>query len=160
MACHYREGGNPESLIYSVSGRRIITEHNGSNVRCGWAAVGKALGYAFLICFALLLLGYLCICFSIRTSVKKISSQAMKEHPGDRIEALMAYVESETHSLRQRNRAVWALGQIGNARALPTLEKYRTGQSCNHDTTLCQREVVRAIEACNGAFNATAWLSR
>ena len=137
-----------------------MKKSNESKNRSRWANVGRALGYGISICFALLLIGYLCICFSIRSSVKDISAQAVQEYPGDRVESLMAYVESENHSLRQRNRAVWALGQIGESRALPVLEKFRTGKPCNHGTTLCQRELVRAIEGCKGAFNATAWLPR
>jgi HEAT repeat protein len=84
----------------------------------------------------------------------------VREYPGDRIEALMTYVESKNHSLRQRNRSVWALGQIGDKRALPVLEKYRTGKPCDHDATLCQREVGKAIKLCRGSLNATAWLPR
>jgi len=137
-----------------------MSEYDESKCRSRWDAVNRAPAYGLSICFALLLIGYLCICFSIRSSVKDISAQAVQEYPGDRVESLMAYVESENHGLRQRNRAVWALGQIGDSRALPVLEKFRTGKPCNHDTTLCQREIVRAIEGCKGAFNATAWLPR
>jgi HEAT repeat protein len=126
----------------------------------GWASLKRTLFYGALICFTLLLVGYVSICFSIRHSVKQISAQALQEYPGDRIEALMAYVESENHSLRQRNRAVWALGQIGDSRALLTLEKFRTGKPCDHSSQLCQREIGKAIEGCEGSFNATAWLPR
>ena len=128
--------------------------------RSRWAAAKRPLGYGILICFTLLLVAFLCICFSIRSSVKEISAQATQEYPGDRVEALMTYVESKNHSLRQRNRSVWALGQIGDRRALPLLEKSWTGKPCDHSSTLCQREVGKAIKQCKGSFNATAWLPR
>ena len=106
-----------------------MSEHNEPEVKSGWASFKRALRYGALICFSLLFVGYLCICFSIRHSVKEISAQAVKEYPGDRVEALMTYVESANHALRQRrNRAVWALGQIGDSRALPALEEFRTGR--------------------------------
>jgi len=127
---------------------------------CGWAGLKRALLYGALICFTLLFVGYMWICFSIRSSVKEISAQAVTEYPGDRVDALMTYVESANHSLRQRKRAVWALGQIGDSRALPTLEKFRTGKPCDHSSRLCQHELAKAIKACSGAFNATAWLPR
>ena len=128
--------------------------------RSGWAAVKRLVGYGILICFSLLFVGFLCICFSIRSSVKEISAKAVRQFPGDRIEALVAYVESEDYSLRQRNLAVWALGQIGDERALPVLEKFHTGGPCDHDSRLCQGELQKAIAGCKGAFNATAWLPR
>ena len=49
--------------------------------------------------------------------MKDISARATQEYSGDRVEALIAYLQSEEHSLRNRNRAVWALGQIGDDRA-------------------------------------------
>jgi HEAT repeat protein len=137
-----------------------MEKHDKSKSPTGWASFKRALRYGALICFTLLFVGYLCICFSIRSSVKEISAKAVQEYPGDRIEALMTYVESANHNLRQRNRAVWALGQIGDSRALPVLEKFRTGKPCDHDSTLCQGELRKAIKACKGSFNATAWLPR
>ena len=122
--------------------------------------VKKVLVYGTLSCLAFLLAAFVMICFSIRSSVKKISAEATQQYPGDRIEALITYVKSENHSLRQRNRAVWALGQIGDERALPTLEKSYTGGPCDHDSRLCQGELQKAIKLCKGGFNATAWLPR
>jgi len=125
-----------------------------------FAVVKKVLIYGILSCAAFLLVAFVMICFSIRSSVKEITAEATQQYPGDRIEALITYVKTENHSLRQRNRAVWALGQIGDERALPTLEKSYTGQPCDHDNSLCQRELQKAIKLCKGSFNATAWLPR
>ena len=137
-----------------------MSEHDKPKSRSRWAAARRVLPLGLLICFAVLLAGYLLICFSIRSSVKEISARAVQEYPGERVEALMAYVESENHSLRDRNRAVWALGQIGDNRALSTLEKYYTGGPCDHSSYLCQHELEKAIKQCKGTLNATAWLPR
>ncbi len=137
-----------------------MQEGDESKSRSGWAAVKRVFGYGILICFTFLFVGYLWACFSIRSSVKEISAQATQEYPGDRIEALMVYVDSENHSLKQRNHAIWALGQIGDQRALTTLEKFYTGGPCDHDSRLCQGELQKAIKQCKGSFNATAWLPR
>ena len=75
-------------------------------------------------------------------------AQRSHPHPGDDVAALMAYVQSESHSLRDRNYAVWALGQARDARALPVLERYQTGQPCDHDRCLCQGEIAKAIKLC------------
>ena len=124
------------------------------------AIIKKYIVYVTLSCLTCLFIVYLWVCFSIRSGVIDISTEATQLYPGDRIEALIAYVNSEDHSLSQRNRAVWALGQIGDKRALPTLEKSYTGGPCDHDSRLCQRELQKAIKLCEGSFNATAWLSR
>ena len=76
------------------------------------------------------------------------TAQAAHPHPGDDVAALMAYVQSDQHSLRKRNRAVWALGQARDPRALPALEPFATGGPCNHDRQLCQRELEKAIALC------------
>ncbi|MEA3227229.1 MAG: hypothetical protein U9Q07_14865 [Planctomycetota bacterium] len=137
-----------------------MQERDEPKSRSGFAVAKKTFGYGILICFTFLLVAFLCICFSIRSSVKEISTQATEQYPGDRIEALMTYVNSENHSLKQRNRSVWALGQIGDKRALATLEKFYTGEPCDHESRLCQRELQKAIKQCKGSFNATAWLPR
>ena len=124
------------------------------------AKIKKVLVYGFLICFAFLFVAYLWACLSIRAGVKEISAEATKQYPGDMIEALIMYVKSEDHSLRQRNRAVWALGQIGDKRALPVLKQFYTGGPCDHDSRLCKGELQKAIKLCQGSFNATAWLPR
>ena len=125
-----------------------------------FAILKKVLVYGTLSCLALLLILFVMVSWSIRSSVKSICAEATQEHAGDRIEALMAYVNSEDHTLRERNHAVWALGQIGDERALPALERFYTGQPCNHDTSLCHRELGKAIKLCKGGLNLTAWLPR
>jgi HEAT repeat protein len=89
----------------------------------------------------------------IGSGVHAIGDAAVLAHPGDRIPALLAYVESPKHTLRERNRAVWALGQLADARALPVLEKYLTGGDCEHGRLLCQHELRKAIRLCHGGTN-------
>ena len=125
-----------------------------------FAIIKKVLLYGTLICFTFLFIVYIWACFDIRSSVKEISAEATQQYPGDRIEALITYVKSENHSLRQRNRAVWALDQIGDQRALPILTESYTGGPCDHDNLLCQGELQKAIKLCKGSLNATAWLPR
>ena len=124
------------------------------------AVIKKVLVYGTLICFVFLFIFYLWACFVIRWNVKEISAEATQQYPGDRVEALIAYVKSEDQSLRKRNLAVWALGQIGDKRALPVLNQFYTGGPCDHDHYLCQGELQKAIKLCEGSFNATAWLPR
>lgn len=124
------------------------------------ANIKKVIIYGALACFTLLVTVYLWVCFDIRSGVKEISAEAVQQYPGEKVEALITYVDSKNHSLRKRNRAVWALGQIGDKRALPILEKSYTGQPCDHYSRLCQGELQKAIKLCKGGLNATAWLPR
>ncbi|MBN1805623.1 MAG: hypothetical protein JW837_10260 [Sedimentisphaerales bacterium] len=56
------------------------------------------------------------------------------------------------------NRAVRAVGQIGDGRALSVLEKFRSGKACEHDKYLCQREADKAVKFCKGGLTLTSWL--
>ena len=122
--------------------------------------IKKVLVYGTLICFIFLLFAFVMICFSIRSGVKDISAEAAQLYPGERVEALITYVKDENRSLRKRNLAVWALGQIGDKRALPVLTQFYTGGPCDHNSRLCQGELQKAIKLCKGSINATAWLPR
>lgn len=113
---------------------------------CGIVVVGLSILFA----------GFLAICGAIGAGVRNISAEALREQPRDRVLALMVYVESENRSLRDKNHAVWALGQLGDPRALPVLGKYYTGKPCDHSRFLCQKELKKAIEAGKGGFNITA----
>lgn len=125
-----------------------------------FVSLKRVLVYGVLSCLVLILVMFVAVCFSIRSAVKQMSEEATKEYPGNRVEALTAYVISESHSLKKRNRAVWALGQIGDKRALAVLESFYTGGVCDHEKHLCQRELKHAIYGCKGGLNLTAWLRR
>lgn len=87
----------------------------------------------------------------IASGVHAATEAALRDHPGDRVLALVAYVDSPTHTLRERNRAVWALGRVGDPRALPILEKHFTRGNCDHARRLCQYELSKAIKLCREA---------
>lgn len=90
--------------------------------------------------------------------VKKECQKAQKEHAGDCVEALSAFVEDENNTYKERNSAVWALGQLGDRRALPILKKHYSGEECQHDKFLCQYELKKAIKLAEGGFNITHFI--
>jgi HEAT repeat protein len=100
---------------------------------------------AVLIVALLLVAGLAAVKWSIHSDVRDATAMAVQEFPGDGVQALIAVVESEDHPLPARNRAVWALGQTGDSRALPALERYYTGDACDHARRLCQHELKKAI---------------
>jgi len=120
----------------------------------------KWFGYGIAGAGALITLFFLLVSWWIGSAVRSSCSLAMREHDGDQVIALMRYADSSSHSLRDRNRAVWALGNLGDARALPLLEKYYTGSPCDHDRMLCQNQLKTAIELCRGGLNLPALVWR
>jgi hypothetical protein len=112
--------------------------------------------YRGLLVAVLGTLGVLTMSWLIGSAVHAVANAAVAEYGGDRVNALIAYADSPSHSLRDRNRAVWALGQIGDRRALPFLEKQHTGKLCDHDRMLCQHELAKSIRLCRGGVNLPA----
>ena len=96
------------------------------------------------------------ITVAVGVGVRNVADAATREFPGDRVAALLAYADSSSHTLSERNRAVWALGQLGDSRALPILEKSLSGGECRHDRELCQYELTKAIRLCSGGRNVSA----
>ena len=112
--------------------------------------MGATMRLAMGIAAGLLLSGFMFIEGLIGVGILRVSHKAMAQSRGDRIEALISLVNCETCNLLDRNSAVWALGQLRDKRALPTLYKYRTGKPCNHLTSICQYEISKAVKWTEG----------
>jgi len=59
--------------------------------------------------------------FVIHKSVRSNCIKAKNEFGGDCIDSLIALVKSEKFKTREKNSAIWALGQLADKRALPLL---------------------------------------
>jgi hypothetical protein len=103
-----------------------------------WAKFGVA-------CAAVLVLVGAGLQIWIEWGVRSFSRTAMAKFPGDRESALVELVACETCSLEDRNHAVWALGQMRTARALPVLKQYKTHRRCDHAREICQYELDKAM---------------
>lgn len=62
----------------------------------------------------------------------------------DRVALLIVLAGAEEAPLADRNRAVWALGELRDERALPVLERLHVQETCDHGRLVCQREVRKA----------------
>ena len=102
----------------------------------------------------------------IELHVKKTCAMAIRKYPGDQVEALMMSVETTENSYRAdlyraNNHAFWALGQLGDKRALPFLKDLLTDEPCDHETNLCQGEIKEAIQKLErNQFNLPKFLFR
>lgn len=106
------------------------------------------------------LMVFVVVSISFGRSVRSISEVARQRYGGDSVKALILRLEDSNNSFQERNRAVWALGQLGDHRALPALRMHCTGQPCDHTRGLCQRELAKAIGLIDGGINVCAWVWR
>jgi hypothetical protein len=97
----------------------------------------------------------------IGMDVKQLCIEAKNQYGGDCVGALIFYLQDEKqHTPRERSKAVWALGQLGDSRALPVLKKYYDGSECDHKQAVCQYELKKAIRLIKSGFNITAFVWR
>ena len=119
-----------------------------------------------LIVLLVCVVGIILFSLWIELTVKKVCTVATQKYPGDKIEALMMSVETKeygynAHLYSANNRVFWALGQLGDKRALPFLRNLVTGQPCDHETNLCQGEIKEAIHKLEtNGFNLPKFLWR
>lgn len=109
----------------------------------------NAIVFVVLLCIASAALGT--ILWYIHDYAEQYCSVAQQAHPhpGDDIASLIDYMNSNTHSLRQRNLAVWTLGPLRDLAELQALKSVYTVKECDHDTQLCQYELQKAIKLCS-----------
>lgn len=96
-------------------------------------------------------------------SVKQKCQLAQQKYEGDCVEALISYLDDESNDFKSRNLAIWALGQLGDDRALPVLKKYYTGyngERMSRSHALAQLELERAIGYMEGSPNITTFFWR
>lgn len=84
----------------------------------------------------------------------------MAAYGGERWDSLVKQAECSDCPMRERNRAVWALGQMEERRALPALKKHYTGEKCDHQAELCQYELDKAIRKIEGTWGLQGTLNR
>jgi hypothetical protein len=113
--------------------------------------------------FVLLVFVFLAGTSIIGYGVKERCRLAQERYEGDCVSALIRYLHDENNGFRERNSAIWALGQLGDERALPVLTSYYTGfngERCNRDKELSQLELKRAIGYMQGSTNVTTFFWR
>src|SRR3990167_95376 len=85
--------------------------------------------------------------------------EAIKVNSGDLISALIMVLNDDNNGFRERNSAVWALGQLGDKRALPYLKQYYSGNIAKKeslDKGISQLELKKAIDLTSGGINITS----
>jgi hypothetical protein len=100
--------------------------------------------------------------WQLQAPVKSRCAKAQEEFGGDCVEALTKVLESDHHSYLEKNRAVWALGQLADERALPLLRGLQSGvpcqRPCRKDSHICQHEVEKAVKWCEKGTLFSRWM--
>lgn len=120
--------------------------------------------YSLLLFLAATGISLLVLLFVIGTTwigftVKNLCKTAQWEYQGDCTTALIAQLQDEERGYKARNDAIWALGQLGDERALPVLQSYYTGNIPDReplDGSISQYELKKAINLTSGGANITA----
>lgn len=98
------------------------------------------------------LFSWLAIKVIIAISTVNTIKDAKSSFCGDSVEALCSMALTDTISLERRNKAIWALGQLKDQRAIPVLNSLLTDQKCDHEKYVCQRKVKKSIKKIEGRF--------
>jgi hypothetical protein len=117
------------------------------------------LAYLGAIGVSIMIFFFIIGCTWIGYEVKSNCRDAKSQYEGDCVEALTALVQDENRGYSERNSAIWALGQLGDSRALPVLEGYYTGDIPEReplDGTISQYELKKAIHLARGGTNIGA----
>lgn len=121
----------------------------------------NALLYLAVVGFSIAAFGFVVGATWIGYEVKNECQQGQRQYGGDCVQALSAVVADESNSFRQRNSAVWALGMIGDPRALELLQSHYTGDIPEReplDDVLSQYELKKAIHQVSGGVNIVRWI--
>lgn len=110
----------------------------------------------FLFFVLLVFLFFLAILAWINLTVYSNCQNAKEKYDGNCREALSELLSDESNSFKDRNDAIWSLGQIGDSNALEVLEKHYTGKIPDREPygeVLSQYEIKKAINLVKGGLN-------
>ncbi len=99
--------------------------------------------------------------FSLFYTVRKTCDSAKEKHGGECRTALVAVLEDEEASPKEKNDAIWALGQMAEPESLPALEKIYAGKVTEGreplNEVVSQYEIDKAIRWVKNG-NMTSWI--
>ncbi|MBN1168437.1 HEAT repeat domain-containing protein [Candidatus Woesebacteria bacterium] len=132
--------------------KKLITKYR------NWFFYWAAVGVGFFILFFLVTSSWIGV--SVKEKCLIATARYEKE---DCVFALMDQLQDENTTYREKNYAIWALGQLGDDRALSILENMYTGIIPDrepYDDGISQYELKKAIKLIDDGFNATAFVWR
>ncbi|MFA6048147.1 MAG: hypothetical protein WCV59_03930 [Parcubacteria group bacterium] len=99
--------------------------------------------------------------FSLFYTVRKTCNSAKEKHGGKCQTALVAVLEDKKATPKEKNDAIWALGQMADSESLPALEKIYAGKVPEGreplNEVVSQYEIEKAIRWVKNG-NITSWM--
>jgi hypothetical protein len=119
--------------------------------------IKKILLWSIPLGIAGILMSIYAVSLVIEDSVRQKCVRAQEFYAGDCVAALSSVLVDEDKSFREKNDAIWTLGQLGDDRALPLLEPMYTGEinKTKYDADISQYELMKAVKLIRGGFNVT-----
>ncbi|MFA7654379.1 MAG: hypothetical protein WCX97_05115 [Candidatus Magasanikbacteria bacterium] len=121
------------------------------------------LGYIIGVGLLLFFFIFLITGTQIGYDVKKRCQSIQKQYGGECVEVLMKQV-ADTNTSYGKNDAIWALGQLGDKRAIQFLKTYDNGQPLpEHESWnegVSQYELRKAIKLLESDFNISSLVWR
>ena len=132
--------------------------------------IKQSLFYVAAVGVSIVLLFFFIGCSWIGYEVKSQCQDAEREYGGDLpagrqdcVVSLIALLKDERKGFRAQNDAIWALGELGDRRALPVLQSFYTGNIPSREPLnkmISQYELKKAIALASGGTNITAFIWR
>lgn len=120
-------------------------------------------GYIIGVGILLFLFVFVITSVQIGYSVKEQCAIAQQEFEGECVDALMSRIADNSTQLR-KNDAIWALGQLGDKKALPFLKQYDNKKPLpTHEPWnegISQYELRKAIKLLENGINISAFVWR
>jgi len=122
-------------------------------------AIKEKFFYVLAVGVSIFFLFFIITCSWIGYEVKNQCREATGQYGGRCLESLISLLNDDHQSFRARNRAIWALGQLGDPQALPVLNQYYTGVIPAREPLnqmISQYELKKAVNLASGGFNLGA----
>ncbi len=109
---------------------------------------------AAIITFVILILLIFLASYMMGYGTHRECLKAQAIHKGSCTTALLSVVNDERSSIKDKDLAIWAIGQIGNPEAITALQAHQTDEECPRKACISQFEIQKAIDLCSGKLNA------
>ena len=148
-----------EQKAFSDPGPSERTREGGPGQRPRWFRMAAVLVLAGLL---VVVAAYAWSLSGIYDRVQTVREAAGELYGGDKVSALMALTADPGAPFRLRNEACWALGQLGDTRALPLLRSLDSGEEqaepWRGDEYLVRYTLEKAIGQIESPFSLTRWM--
>lgn len=112
------------------------------------------------VSLVLILFSYAILSWQRYTTIGDVTAKAQQKFPGDRIESLIAYLNSDFTNLEEKTQVIWVLGELRDGKAILALQALSHAGHCDHSKYVCQRELLKALRKIKGeTFNPYFWQS-